>query len=116
MHHTGALFIKTPESEQPLHRRLILTIDPALQGHNCPHAMVAMVEELLSEVLWYFDFYLEELVDREYAPERSKFALNLMRTKLLAEIESVVHNGVTSSLDNRSISQFSIVDIRPGNA
>lgn len=115
MRHTGELFLKTPESEHQLHRQLVFTIDPSLKGENSLYAIIAMEEALLSEVLWFFDFYLEELVDREYAPEHSKFALNLMRVKFLAEIESTIKNGVTVTLANRNISHFDIIDITPNN-
>ena len=111
MHHTGELFLKTPESEQPLNKRLVLTTDSRLGGQSDPHAMSAMAEELLSVVLWFFDFYLEELVDYDYAPEQSKFALNLMRTKLLAEIETMVSNGVSIELVHRNVTNFQIIDI-----
>lgn len=108
MRHTGELFIKTPEAEHPLYKSLILTVEPSSEQSS--GVITAMREALLDAVLWFFDLHLEELVDYDYAPEQSKFALNLLRYKLLAEIEAMVADGVTSQLATRNITNFKIID------
>jgi hypothetical protein len=105
MRHTGELFIVTPEAEHPLHKKLILSC-----GGGVDSALPALTEELLNCVLWYFDLYLDELVDYEYAPDQSKFALNMVRVKLMAELENTVSNGVTAALVGRGVHSFEIID------
>lgn len=111
MHHNGDLFIRTSESEHPLNKNLRLNIGKGEAGFDNSRMLFAISEDLLSIVLWFFDLHLEELVDYDYAPHQSKFALGLMRNKLLYEIECMIRDGVTSTLTSYDIQGFSFVDV-----
>jgi hypothetical protein len=107
MRHTGELFLQTPEAEHPLSKKLVLN---TIREENNHHTMIALEQELIHTVLEFFDLRFSELVDFEYAPQHSKFALNLVRKLVLNNIEQIAIDGVTSHLHGRGIQSFAIVD------
>lgn len=109
MRHTGELLIKTPEAEHPLNLKLELITGQSPDSNVLP----ALEHELEHAVLWFFDIYFNELVDFEYAPEHSKFALNLIRTELLNTILRMIRNDITSVLVDKNIVGFSITSLTP---
>jgi hypothetical protein len=115
MHHNGDLFIRTPEKDHPLYKNLKLNIGKGEPDFDNNAMLYAISEDLLSVVLWFFDLHLEELVDYEYAPHQSKFALGLMRNKLLSEIESMIRDGVTGTLTSYDIQGFMFLDTEQPN-
>ena len=107
MRHNGELFLSTPESEHPLNLKLELI---AGQSQD-PNVLPTLEHELEHALLWYFDLRFNELVDFDYAPEQSKFALSLVRTQTLNTILSIIQDGVTSKLQDKPIIGFSITSL-----
>lgn len=107
MRHTGELFIKTPESEHPLNAKLEL-----ITGRDAnPEVLSVLEHELEHVVLWFFDLHFNELVDFDYAPGHSKFALSLVRTETLNTITKMIRNDITATLAGKNIVGFGITSL-----
>lgn len=106
----GELFIKTSEAEHSLKKRLNLAIEKGPPPPPDAPIFYALSEDLLCEVLWFFDLHLEELLDYEYAPHQSKFALGLVRKTVLSSIEAMVQDSVTYKLLNYNVTGFMFLD------
>ena len=104
MHHTGELFIKTPEQEHPLNLIVELKSGPEPDQF----ALSALEAELEHAVLWFFDLRFDELVDFDYAPEDSKYALNLVRVEILTNITRMIKHNIIDSLADKNITGFEI--------
>jgi hypothetical protein len=107
MRHDGELFLSTPESEHPLNLKLELIVGKSQD----PNVIPTLEHELEHALLWFFDLRFNELVDFEYAPEHSKFALSLVRTHTLNSILSIIQDGVTRQLQDKPIVGFSIASL-----
>lgn len=107
MHHTGDLYLGTPESEHPLNIRLELI--PGRE--HVPEVIIALEQELEQAILWFFDLRFRELVDFEYTPEQSVFALNLIRVATLNTITSIIRDSITSGLHDKKISGFKFTNL-----
>ena len=109
--HTGELFIKTAEAEHPLNLKLQLS-----SGNDAnPEVLSALEHELEHALLWFFDLHFEELVDFEYAPHHSKFALNLVRTETLNTILKMIRNDITGPLVGKNITGFWFTSLAGAN-
>ena len=107
MRHTGELFIKTAEAEYTLNAKLEL-----MRGREAdPQILRVLEHELEHVVLWFFDLHFNELVDFEYAPEHSKFALSLLKIETLNTITKMIQQGITDSLIDKNIVGFEIISL-----
>jgi hypothetical protein len=107
MHHTGELFIRTPEADHPLQIRLKLITGK----HHNSETITALEHELEQAILWFFDLRFRELVDFEYAPEQSVFALNLIRNETLNTILRMIKNDITDELLDKNIVGFEFTNL-----
>lgn len=113
MHHNGDLFIETPESKHPLNKRLLLTIDPKLDGTNNPYATINLDADLMDLVFDYFAIPFEEMIEFVSNKGASPFAVNWGRVCLLQAVERMVQFDVLQSLYGRNVASYEIIDAEP---
>jgi hypothetical protein len=119
MHHTGELFIETPEGKHPINKRLILKTvdhDPPRNGEMGNPVLFSLNNELMGIILEYFGVGFDELLAFATRDRSKQFPAHVMRVKLLNEIETSVQGCVIPTLENYYVINYDIVDVNAEQA